>query len=250
MSNLTKKLMTERESRRPEEAPETPYHMARKYSDDRLGNVVKQSANWRMAFWGVMAFALISLVGWISAVSRPPLPPLVVEVDHNTGVSNVVGRLGASHYEPQLAEIQFFIGRFLNLVRNIPVDPVVVKKNWLDAYKFTRQTAAAMLNEWANQPDGQLSKLGKESVSIDVLAVTKVADSQSYQARWRETIFTETGAVKESYIMTGLFTVEVDPPLDEASVLVNPLGIYIRNFQWTKEVKDKGDIKHKSESGE
>lgn len=238
MSKLSKVLIKEPRGRKPEEGAETPYHLARQYSDDRLGNRVVQTANWRRAFWASTFTTFISMGALVATITKPPLPPLVVEVNHTTGVANVVGRLGAVKYEPQLAEMQYFIGKFLGLVRNISTDPVVVKKNWLEAYKFTRQSAANLLNQWAQQPESQLSKIGRESVSIEVISVNKVTDSKSLQARWRETVFTDSGAVKESYIMTGIFTIEVEPPKDERTALTNPLGVYIKNFQWNKEVKD------------
>jgi type IV secretion system protein VirB5 len=241
MANQTRTLINEPRGRKPEQGPETLYSRAKKYADDRLGSRVVQAANWRMAFWGAMAFALICLIGLICSALKPPLPPFVVEVDHATGAANVVGRLGSVQYEPQLAEIQFFIGKFLTMVRTVSTDPVVIKKNWIDAYHFTRQSAATALNQWAQDPDGQLSRIGKESVSIEVISVNHVADSKSYQARWRESVYTDSGALKETYIMSGVFTIEIEQPKDESTILINPLGIFIKSFQWTREAKDNAE---------
>jgi len=174
---------------------------------------------------------------------RPPLPPLVIEVDKMTGAANVVGRINAQSYEPQKIEIQYFLGHFIKLVRPVPIDGVVLKQNWSNAKYFLRQTANTELEESARS-DGHHTpeKLGTEAISVELIGISFVAGSDSYQVRWKETVYGVDGVIKESYTMLGVFTIEIDPPKDEQTVLYNPLGIYIKHLQWSKEVVEKANI--------
>ncbi|MEI7668459.1 MAG: conjugal transfer protein TrbF [Pseudomonadota bacterium] len=243
MSQFIKEMMKEPKGRKPESAPDTIYARVQKSWDDRLGSVVKRAANWRMAFFISSGIASICAIGLVIVAIRPPLPPLVIAVDKMTGAANVVGRLNAQTYEPQKIEIQYFLGHFVKLVRPIPIDGVVLKQNWGQAKYFLRETANNELEQSARS-DGHHApdKIGSEAISVELISINFVSGSDSYQARWKETVYGADGVVKESYVMLGVFTIEIEPPKDEQTVLYNPLGIYIKHMEWSKEVVEKSNI--------
>ena len=122
-------------------------------------------------------------------------------------------------------------------MRAVPSDPVLIKRNWLNAYQFLRPKAANALNEIANQdPKSPLKRIGEETLTLQPLSVTQVAGGSSYQVRWEETAYNSHGVVIERYIMNGVFTIEVNLPDDEKVLAVNPLGVFITNFQWNREL--------------
>ena len=65
-----------------------------------------------------------------------------------------------------------------------------------------------------------------------VVAISK----NSYQVRWNESIFNSQGAPVDDYKMTGIFTITYIEPKTEKEILENPLGIYIKDFSWSKEL--------------
>lgn len=236
--SLAKELVSEPPGRAMEHGPQTPYSRAQRAWDDRLGTVVAQARNWRLAAFVALALCAVSTAGWMMAMLRPEPAALVIQVDHSTGVANVVGRLDNVPYTPQIQEIGYFLGKFVGMVRAVPLDPVVVRRNWTDAYQFMRQAAATQLDEWARKPGSPLSRLGEQTVATDIIAVTPVAGSKSYQVRWREMVYGKEGALQEAYVMSGIFTVEFEPQRQERRAMVNPIGLFIRSFQWTREVTE------------
>ena len=153
------------------------------------------------------------------------------------GEADFMGRANSQPYQPQLQEITFFLTHFITLVRAVPSDPVLIKRNWLNAYQFLRPKAANALNEIANQdPKSPLKRIGEETLTLQPLSVTQVAGGSSYQVRWEETAYNSHGVVIERYIMNGVFTIEVNLPDDEKVLAVNPLGVFITNFQWNREL--------------
>jgi type IV secretion system protein VirB5 len=66
--------------------------------------------------------------------------PYVVEVD-KSGPVRVVAEATAP-YRPSDAQIAYHLEKFITRVRSLPIDPVVVRQNWLDAYDYTTDKGA------------------------------------------------------------------------------------------------------------
>jgi type IV secretion system protein TrbF len=54
--------------------------------------------------------------------------------------------------------------------------------------------------------------------------------------RWEETTYNKDGVTTGIKNMTGIFTIEISPPDDEYKLKVNPLGLYIKQFSWSRDV--------------
>ena len=62
-------------------------------------------------------------------------------------------RAASGAWRPTEAQTAYHLGRFVRLVRSLPTDGVVLRENWLEAYKFLTPPAAARLNEIAREDD-------------------------------------------------------------------------------------------------
>jgi type IV secretion system protein VirB5 len=160
-----------------------------------------------------------------------------VEVDPKGG-ARAVGP-AAEAYKPSDAQIAFHLARFVDNVRSLSIDPVVVRQNWLKAYDVVTDKAAVTLNEYAREND-PFAKVGRESVAVEVASVVRASDS-TFQVRWLERIF-EGGALKDTRRLTGLFSLIITPPKTVEAVRKNPLGIYVHTFNWSQDVAT-GDAK-------
>ncbi len=121
---------TVRYGRTPE--PDTPYRRARQVWDDRVGQVAVSSRNvWALAMAeaGVI-LALTAALVWTTA--RGSVVPWVVQVD-KLGEAQAVAPAAAG-YRPSDPQVAFHLARFIEQVRAIPADPIVVRQNWLRAY--------------------------------------------------------------------------------------------------------------------
>ena len=88
------------------------------------------------------------------------------------------------HYQPNDAQIAYFLARFITDVRSLSIDPVVVRKNWLEAYDYATDHGAVFLNDYARQND-PFKAVGERTVSVQVTSVVRVSDS-SFQVKWTE----------------------------------------------------------------
>ena len=233
--SLANDLLNEPMGRKPERGAVTPYTAAQRQWDDRLGTVVTNAMHWRLAFFAIL-FATLALTGGIVyAMTRSLVEPVVITVDKTTGVTNVVGKASEHTYTPQQAEIAYFLSHLVRLLRTVPLDAVVVRTQWNEAYHFLRQSAASKLNAWARLPDSPLSKVGQETVTLQLQSVLPIA-ADSYELRWSQSSYQREGVLKETSTWTATFTLEFEPPATEEDIAANPLGIYIKDFEWHRDL--------------
>jgi len=211
--------------------PVTPYQKAAQVWDERIGTSRVQARNWRLMALGSLALSLLlaAILFWLGRSGSSV--PYIVEVDPRGG-ARAVG-LAAESYKPSEAQIAFHLTRFVDNVRSLSIDPVVVRQNWLKAYDFVTDRAAVTLNEYAREND-PFAKVGRETVAVEVTSVVRASES-SFQVRWSERIF-EGGAVKDTRRLTGLFSIVIAPPKTVNAVRKNPLGIYVHTFNWSQDV--------------
>jgi type IV secretory pathway TrbF-like protein len=216
-----------------DQGPVTPYQKARAEWDRREGDARKQAKNWRLAAL-ISGFTCLTLVfGLIYQSSKATVTPYVVHVNSD-GVVQALGLAQQNHYVPQEAEIKFFLGQLITKTRTLPADPVVAKKNWVDVYAFLRESAAQKMTEFMTGSD-MAGRIGKETIEVNVTVIVPLSKN-SYQIRWQEKNYNLQGAQQEVTKMTGLFTIELAPPKDEKALAVNPLGIFVKDFSWSKEI--------------
>lgn len=219
---------------KPEGAPLTPYQKAQEEWDNRIGAARAQAKNWRIMALSLAGICAILSGGLIYQSSKSRVVPYVVQVN-GEGLVQAAGPAMQAKYTPSKAVLQYFLSQFVTYVRSVPLDPVVAKSRWLSAYGYLRQSAANTLNEIA-QKEQPLQKVGQETVAVQIKSVVPLS-AETFQVRWEENSFNQEGVAIGSRNMAGLFTVEISPPTDENLLKVNPLGLYIRHFSWSQEVK-------------
>ena len=210
---------------------ETPYQRAGQIWDERIGDARVQAKNWRVAFFGalVLSGGLAGGLVWQSA--RGTITPWVVQVD-KLGQAQAVAPATAD-YRPTDPQIAWYLAHFIQEVRGIPVDPIILRQNWLDAYNFVTDKGALVLNDYARTND-PFSKIGKTQVSVDVASVIRASDD-SFRVEWVERHYVDD-ALASTERWSAILTIVVQTPTDADRLKKNPLGIYVHALNWSKEL--------------
>jgi len=210
--------------------PVTPYQKAAQVWDERIGSARVQARNWRIMAFGCLALAIGLSGGVVWQAGRSTITPYVVEVD-KLGEVRAVGP-AISAYEPTDAQIAYHIARFIENVRSLSIDPIVVRRNWLKAYDFTTTEAANTLNEYAREND-PFSKVGQRTVTVEVTSVVRSSEG-SFDVRWREQTF-ENGSLSHTARYSAVLSILLQRPRTEETLRKNPLGIYVRALNWSRD---------------
>lgn len=211
--------------------PETPYQRAAQVWDERIGSARVQAKNWRYMAFGSLALSagLSAALVWQSTSGS--IVPWVVQVD-KLGQAQAIAPATAD-YRPNDPQIAFYLARFIEQVRSIPADPIIVRQNWLRAYDFATQGGALALNDYARAND-PFAKVGKQQVAIEVSSVIRASPS-SFRVAWIERRY-QDGSLADTARWSAIITVAVQPPRDAETLRKNPLGIYINAINWSKEL--------------
>ncbi|MFT3727839.1 MAG: conjugal transfer protein TrbF [Terricaulis sp.] len=209
---------------------DTPYQRARQEWDARMGSAMLSAHAWRrIAFAGLALAGVMGASLTVVALQKRTFVH-VVEVDPQGRVMSV--RPADGRWAPSQAEIASQLGRFVRLVRSLPTDGVVLRDNWVEAYRFLTPQAAAQLTEIARADDPFVS-LGRVGRTVSVRSILARSD-HSWEVSWVERNTNETGT-SDPQIYTGIFTVTTRPPRTADEIANNPLGILISDFSWSRE---------------
>jgi type IV secretion system protein VirB5 len=211
--------------------PETPYQRAAQAWDDRIGSARVQARNWRLMAFGSLLLSAGLAAGLVWQSARGSIVPWVVEID-KLGEAQAVGPATAD-YKPTDPQIAWHLARFVEEVRAIPADPVIVRQNWLRAYEFTTDRGAAALNDYARAND-PFAKVGKRQIAVEVSSVIR-ASPDSFRVAWFERAY-ENGQLAGIERWTAILTIVVQAPRDADRLKQNPLGIYVNAINWSKEL--------------
>ena len=211
--------------------PVTPYQRAAQAWDERMGASRVQARNWRLMAFGCLAlsFGLAGGLVWQGTQSR--VTPYVVEVDKLGGVQAVGPAM--QPYSPTDAQIAYHLARFITDVRSLPIDPIVVRRNWLEAYDYATDRAANVLNDYARQND-PFKSVGEKSIAADVTSVVRASDD-SFQVKWTEQVYNR-GSLARTDRYTAILSIVIQPPHDAETLRKNPLGLYVHGLNWSREV--------------
>ncbi|HWV00542.1 MAG TPA: conjugal transfer protein TrbF, partial [Devosia sp.] len=136
-------------------------------------------------------------------------------------------------YRPTDPQIAFHLARFIEHVRSLPTDPIVLRQNWLEAYDFATEKGAAALNDYARRSD-PFAQVGKVQVAVDVSSVIR-ASPNSFRVAWVERRY-QDGALADTTRWSAILTVSIRLPRSADALRKNPLGIFVDAFNWSKEL--------------
>jgi type IV secretion system protein VirB5 len=213
--------------------PETRYQSGRQVWDERMGSTLVQAYNWRLAFFGQLPLTVGLAAGLIWLAARGTITPWVVQVD-KLGQAQVVAPAIAG-YQPSDPQIAFHLARFIEDVRVISADPIVVRQDWLRAYDFTTQAGALALNDYARTND-PFAQIGKVQVAVEVSSVIRASPS-SFRVAWVERHY-QDGNLASTEHWSAILTVVVQTPHTADALRKNPLGVFVNAINWSKELSN------------
>ncbi|MBX9747223.1 MAG: hypothetical protein K2X34_09995 [Hyphomonadaceae bacterium] len=209
---------------------DTPYKRAQQEWDARMGSAVLSARSWRSIAFGTLGLLGVSVVSLVVVALQQRTFVHVVEVSPEGQVMNV--RAADGRWTATEAQKAYHLGQFVRLVRSLPTDGVVLRENWLQAYRFLTPQAAAQLTEIARQDDPFFS-LGRVGRTVHIRSII-ARSNNAWEVTWVERATNATGTT-DPEVYSGVFTLTTRAPRNADEIANNPLGLLISDFSWSRE---------------
>jgi type IV secretory pathway TrbF-like protein len=212
------------EQTRQKIAENNPWMKSKKRHIDVYQELAFSVAQWRLAAFAMMALLVLAVFSNFSLARSVKIQPYVIQVDEH-GYAIPVKEIEASNVDARIvsAQIGGFIINSRARLSDIAAQLVYSEKSFKSV--AGESNAARLLNAYYRESPPTNAKY---PVSVKILSV-KPLNNNSYQASWTETVLAGEGADQE-FGYLGTFSVVISPPADYATLLDNPLGVYITDY--------------------
>ena len=222
------------------ELPQNPYVNARKHWNEHTQGLMQATRVWQ-------AIALISLMITLAAVGgamhvagQSKFIPYVIEVD-KLGQSMAVAPAQVAAAVDQRV-VHASLAAFISNARLVTPDIALQRKAIFSVYAMMNadDPAASKMTAWlnGNEASNPFHRAARETVETEIVSV--IPQSQdTWQIEWNEKLFDRQGVpIGQPYRMKALATVAIVPPeasTTEEKIRQNPLGVYVKDFSWSKQ---------------
>ncbi len=215
-------------------APDNPYLAARQEWTERYGTYVQAARVWQMV--GILALSIASIAfGYALFLStQVKLVPYIIEVD-KLGAAVAVGVPEQINYADARV-VRATLGNFVTSFRSVTPD-AVVQKQYIDrtyAVLRTSDPSTQKINAWF-RGSSPFEKARTATISVEVNNIVAISN-QTYQVDWTEYERDRKGKEIATRRFRGIATVTLTTPQDEVTIRLNPIGLYVRDFDWTAQL--------------
>ena len=223
-----------------EPAPANPYLNAKRAWNNHTKGVMNAVRMWQSVALLSLMITLAAVGGALHIASQSKFVPYVIEVD-KLGQSMAVApaQLAVSVDE---RVVHASLAAFMSNARLVTPDIALQRKAIFAVYAMMNadDPAAVKMTEWlnGNEANNPFHRAAKETVETEIVSVIPQSPD-TWQIEWNEKVFDRQGVpIAPPYRMRALATVAITAPTSatsEEKIRQNPLGVFVRDFSWSKQ---------------
>lgn len=214
--------------------PDNPYLAARQEWTERYGSYVRAATAWRLVGVASLCLAFVTTTFALYQSTKVKLVPYIVEVDKLGSAVNAGFPAQIEYADSRV--VRSTLAAFVTNFRSVTPD-AVVQKQYIDrtyALLRTADPATEKVNNWFRS-SSPFDKAKTATVAIEVNNVVPLS-SQSFQIDWTEYERDRKGKEVATRRFRGIANVVLIPPQDESVIRLNPIGLYLKDFDWTAQI--------------
>ena len=220
---------------------ENPYLNARRTWNEHVGEIRASRQMWQMLCLLALTIALAAVGGVIYIGSQSRFVPYVVEIDKLGQAAAVAPARRAA--DPDDRVMQTLLSSFIADARQVSPDVALQRKAVFRLYSMLapNDPATAKANEYLNgtEDSNPFKRSETETVSVEVLTALRQT-AETWEVNWEESVRDRQGGLKgKPFRMRALVTVYIVAPTSQTTedqVRNNPVGLFVRDFSWTRQL--------------
>ena len=219
-------------------AAENPYLSARRRWNDYTGGVASSRRMWQLVALICLLITLVAVAGAIAIGAQSKFVPYVVQVDKLGEAVATAPAERAAPADPRVIKAQ--VASFVQSARLVTPDVQLQRQAIFRVFASLAPSDAAYakINNFYRDPaTNPATRMGDEIVSVEIIS-TIAQTPMTWQVDWTEQTYQRSGEVKgPPERWRALVQVRIAPATgatSEAQLRVNPLGIYVTDYSWSK----------------
>ena len=209
---------------------ENPYLDGKRAFLEQHATIVHAAHQWRLISFGCIAGFIVATSGLVAVSLQHKVVPFVVEMNEHSEVVRVTR--ADEMARPTVNQIKSALTNWIIGARSVWGDyraqEYMIRKTYAITLPDSSAYAALATYHKENDP---FKRSQKEGVEVAVNNVSLIA-GDTWRIEWTETTKGVNGRVIDVKTWQGSFTVVVVPPVNEGQILVNPLGVQVKDFTW------------------
>lgn len=211
----------------------SPYLAARREWNERYGSYIATAKMWRGVAVTSLVIAAVSVGGVVHFASQNKLIPYVVEVNADGDTLQVYQASQMLPADRRVVRAQ--LAQFIQDVRSVSSDVAVQRRSIERAYAHLSGDLPAYtaINTWFRQ-NVPFERARNETVVVEVRQVLPLSDN-TWRIEWIERPRSRNGEALPATRWTGTASVVTGGEVDARTIMLNPVGLYIREFDWSRD---------------
>ncbi len=210
------------------------YEKAQEEWSLRLGTAKSQSKHWQMACFCSLLLAILLVVAIVILMNIQKTYVYVAEVKPQENIVNV--KPASIPYVASEAQEEYFIAKFIRSIMGLSLDPVVVRNQWFESYRWVDSRAIGQLNDYARKVN-PFADMGRMTKVVKIRNFHPIGN-HSFDFSWNVITYDMKGNIQQTEAYNGIFTLIQGPsPSDTETLLENPLGLKIVYFAFSPQGK-------------
>lgn len=222
------------------EISDNPYLNAKRSWNAHEGAILSSRLMWQIVGVLSLLIALSAVGGIVYIGQQSKFIPYVVQVD-KLGQSLAVAR--ADRAAPADSKvIHASLAAFIVDARKVTPDVNVQRDAIFKVYAMLNPSDAATvkMNEFlnGNEDSNPFKRAAKETVHVEITSVLPQS-AETWQVDWLEEVRDRQGALRGKHRMRAILNIAVFAPdnkTEEAQIRRNPLGLFVQDFNWSKQL--------------
>ena len=210
-----------------------PFAVGREEAAERYGHLAKNAAQWRLVSLILLLCCVVCVFVALYTANKVTVVPYLVKVTEHGYLLDVKTVNKLSDVEDRF--IRSAINQYIWSLRTVFNDRNA-QAHLIRHVSNSTPTATLADTKLRTDLRDHMRAMMTAGTQINTVvnSVLQLPGSENrWQAEWTETAFSTSSRLGDKHYR-GIFTVAIDPPRTMDKILVNPLGIYITDFNFNE----------------
>ena len=210
---------------------ENPYLNGSKLFMEQYGSIIVAANQWRLISIVEGIVIIILAAGFVFKSMQHTVVPYAVEFNEHAEVARVTRAdvMTAPNANQIRASIRQWLIGAKTVYGDLRAQQALLDQTYAMTLSGSPADKAIRTFHEGNNPYAISEKETKEVAVNSVMPL----GGETWRIEWTERTKQKNGQILDTQVWQGTLTVAIVPPVDDKQILINPIGVYVKDFTWS-----------------